>query len=252
MNSLNTFRIYALFLAISLLISCQKNQPPTCQITNPANGSEFSKGELISVSVDTDDPDGIVAEVRLYINGSGLTGLTFPYNYDLSTDEFTPGQYTLKVTAWDNEGLEASDEVVVTVTVAQSLVTTTAANSITYNSAVVGGSVTDDGGSAVTEAGIYWDTVTNPETAGLKVIMADDLGEFSDTIYDLPYGTRIYFRSYAINSAGIALGQVLEFQTNTVPDVQTGSYVDSITHQSAIVHGEVTDDGGEDLIENGF
>ncbi len=252
MNSLNAFKFFVLFLAISLFVSCQKNQPPTCEIVKPDNGSEFSRGDVISVSVDTDDPDGIVAEVRLYVNGSGLTGLSFPYNYDLITDEYAPGQYTLKVTAWDNEGLEASDEVVVTISVAQSQVTTTAADSITYNSAAVGGSVSNDGGNAITEAGIYWDTVTNPETAGTRVPMAEDLGDFFETIYDLPHGTRIYFRAYAINSAGLALGQELEFQTHTVPTVQTGSIVDSITHESAVVRGEVTDDGGEEIIENGF
>ncbi len=165
MNTPNTYKAIALSLAISLFISCQKNQPPTCQILSPDNGSEFSRGgEVIPIAVDTNDPDGIVAEVRLYVNGSELTGLSFPYNYDLITDEYTPGQYTLKVTAWDNEGMEASDEVVVTISVAQSQVTTTAADSITYNSAAVGGSVSNDGGVTVTETGFYWGDAPGPES----------------------------------------------------------------------------------------
>lgn len=195
MNTPNTYKAIALSLAISLFISCQKNQPPTCQILKPDNGSEFSRGEVIPIAVDTDDPDGIVAEVRLYVNGSGLTGLSFPYNYDLITDEYTPGQYTLKVTAWDNEGMEASDEVVVTISVAQSQVTTyyvkafsvnaageSVGNEISfttkgglavvtgpvvsmkYKSVVVEGEVTDDGGITVTETGFYWGDAPGPES----------------------------------------------------------------------------------------
>lgn len=248
----NKFKFIFSFLVLFLLVSCKKNEPPTCGIIEPADGLVVSKGDVISVSVETDDPDGIVTEVRLFVNGIGVTGLAFPYTYDLNTNDYKPGQYTIKVTAWDNEGLEASDEVEVTISVAQSQVTTTAANSITYNSAVVGGSVIDEGGGTLTESGIYWDTVSSSEMTGIKIPMAQDVKEFSDTIHELPCGSRIYFRAYAINDAGTALGQELNFLTNTIPTVQTGSHVDSITHESAIVHGEVTDDGGEAIIEGGF
>ena len=62
--------LFVLFL-LSLLIACQEeNKPPTCTITSPSDGDELGIGEVVTISVDAEDPDGSVSEVRFDIDGS--------------------------------------------------------------------------------------------------------------------------------------------------------------------------------------
>ncbi len=69
------------------------------------------KGEKIPVSVDAEDTDGEVEEVRLYFNNIGLVTLeSFPYNYEINTDEYAVGNYTINATVTDNIGEAVSDK----------------------------------------------------------------------------------------------------------------------------------------------
>jgi len=66
--------------------------------------------------VDASDPDGSVAEVRLYINDIGIVALkSFPYNYTIDSEAYDPDAYTIRATAIDDEGDEDSDEVTITI-----------------------------------------------------------------------------------------------------------------------------------------
>lgn len=102
--------LYGIFLI--LLISCQENQPPLISISNPVSNSEYKQGEIIIISVDTDDPDGSVAEVRLYMDNIGLTSLSsFPYTHEIETENLELGEHRIKAESIDNEGLESSEEI---------------------------------------------------------------------------------------------------------------------------------------------
>ena len=68
-----------------------------------------------------DDNEGAISEARLFLNGSGLAELEFPFIYELDTEEYSSGLYSLKVTVRDDEGLEASDEIEFTINAALSL-----------------------------------------------------------------------------------------------------------------------------------
>jgi hypothetical protein len=96
-------------------------------------------------------------------------------------------------------------------------VTTAAATSVTTTSAVLGGSVTADGGDAVTGRGVvYSATNTTPAIAGTGVTQdanGTGTGTFSKTISGLTPGTIYYVRAYAINSAGTSYGAVQSFTT---------------------------------------
>ncbi len=75
-----------------MVIKTRRNEAPTCIITHPSHNAVFTKGTSIPVSVDADDPDGTVLEVRLYFNNGGIgTMANFPFNFELSTDEYTLG-----------------------------------------------------------------------------------------------------------------------------------------------------------------
>ncbi|MDP2423940.1 MAG: FISUMP domain-containing protein, partial [Bacteroidales bacterium] len=85
-------------------------------------------------------------------------------------------------------------------------VTTTAATLVTPTSAIIGGNVTSDGGSAVTECGVFWGLAPNPEFTGTKVAVGSGLGNFTTTLSGLDPAKTYYYKAYATNSTGSAFG----------------------------------------------
>lgn len=96
-------------------------------------------------------------------------------------------------------------------------VTTQAASSISYTSAIGNGNVTSDGGATITERGIVWGTSTNPTTAGNKATSAGTTGAFTASLTGLSQGTHYYTRAYAINSVGTSYGANAEFDSLAAP-----------------------------------
>ena len=89
-------------------------------------------------------------------------------------------------------------------------VATTAISSITYTTAISGGTISSDGGAAVTARGVVWSTVENP-TVDLSTKSSDGTGSgsFVSSLTGLESGTTYYLRAYATNSAGTAYGNQL-------------------------------------------
>ena len=95
-------------------------------------------------------------------------------------------------------------------------VSTTSAVEITANSAIVGGNVTDDGGSPITEQGIYYGTFAQPQSSGVKFQVGNQQGEFSTTLTGLNPSTKYFFTAYATNEKGTSFGEELNFVTQAV------------------------------------
>ncbi len=111
MKDLPIGKVLTLFLALLFLRSCEVNQPPSCIISTPSDGFRATVGDVIAVSVNAEDEEGDITEVRLYLNKSFLVNLDVPFQYEINTDEFRPGNYSLEAKAMDNEGFQSSDEV---------------------------------------------------------------------------------------------------------------------------------------------
>jgi uncharacterized protein (TIGR02145 family) len=95
--------------------------------------------------------------------------------------------------------------------------TTTAASGITTNSAISGGTITNDGGGSVTARGVVWSTTQNPTIAlTTKTIDGIGIGSFSSNITNLLPNTTYYIRAYAINSAGTNYGNQINFSTQNL------------------------------------
>jgi len=132
-------------------------------------------------------------------------------------------------------------------------VVTAEAHSITETSVIVGGNVNDDGGAAVTERGIYYGTSSDPKSSGIKVPIGSGTGTFSKTLTGLADGTKYYFMAYATNTAGTSFGTTRSFttlQSYMKPTVTTSS-AQSVQETSAIVGGNVSDNGGATVTERG-
>ena len=131
-------------------------------------------------------------------------------------------------------------------------VITSSVNNISYTSAIIDGTVTDDGGATVTERGVVYSTTPNPTTSNSKVVGGSGKGSFTCNLSNLQDGVTYYVRAYAVNQKGTAYGEEKSFTTKaiTIPTVITSS-VNNISYTSAIIDGTVTDDGGATVTERG-
>ena len=205
----------AIYLIVFAFTSCTKeNQAPECAITNPENNSTFVIDDVISVSVEASDPDGFIHEVQLYIDGVGITSLKeFPYTYEIEAIDYGPGEYAVKAIAFDEEGLNTSDEISITIEAVLATLTTNPVSSITDSSAISGGNITSDGGAEITSRGVCWSTSSNPTISDNHTSDGNGLGEFASSIAGLDPNTTYHIKAYATNSAGTSYGDVVIFTT---------------------------------------
>ncbi|NDI98743.1 T9SS sorting signal type C domain-containing protein [Flavobacterium sp. LaA7.5] len=96
-------------------------------------------------------------------------------------------------------------------------VTTANASSIDVFTATLGGNVTDEGCSAVTERGVVYGTSSTPAIGGVGVIQQaateTGAGAYTVAITDLEPSTLYYVRAYTTNNAGTVYGSEVSFTT---------------------------------------
>ena len=108
-------------------------------------------------------------------------------------------------------------------TLAAPTATTQAVSSISYTTATGNGNITSDGGVAISERGIVWNTSTNPTTSNNKATASGTTGAFTASLTGLSQGTHYYTRAYAINAAGTSYGTNAEFDSLTAPTMPARS-----------------------------
>lgn len=94
-------------------------------------------------------------------------------------------------------------------------ISTLPAGNITAASATGGGSISSDGGTPVTQRGVCWSTAQTPTTANSRTTDGTGTGSFSSALTGLSANTTYYVRAYAINSAGTAYGNQVQFTTTS-------------------------------------
>ncbi len=129
------------------------------------------------------------------------------------------------------------------------------ADSVTQNSAVSGGNITDEGDSSVIARGVCWSLVSMPnlKTAMDSTSDGAGTGSFTSKITGLSPNNTYYVRAYARNIYGTSYGNQISFTTlqdTTYPTVVTQG-VTAITSNSAKCGGEVTSEGGSSVIDRG-
>ena len=132
-------------------------------------------------------------------------------------------------------------------------VSTTAASNVSTNTATCSGNVTSDGGANVIQRGVCYGTSQNPTTSNQVVTAGSGTGSFTCNLTGLSANTTYYVRAYAINSEGTAYGEQISFNTtggSTTPSVSTSTPT-NVTNNSATCGGNVTSDGGANVIQRG-
>lgn len=171
---------------------------------------------------------------------------------------FSSNIYYVRAYVRNVAGIAWSDAVIVNtrdLRVYAPTVTTNSLNYIYSTRALGGGNVTNDGGAAVTERGLCWNTNSGvlPTTSNDRTIEGSGTGSFSSNIRNLTPNTTYYVRAYAINSVDTAYGNVISFQTNAagVPYAIIIDLLD-IAATSVIAYGRIYDNGGSVIIQKGF
>jgi hypothetical protein len=116
-----------------------------------------------------------------------------------------------RLVAGNSEGTSNGSEIVFIP--GGAIVTTTAPSDITLSSANAGGTISSDGGSAVTVRGVCWSTFENPSLTDNHTVNGPDTGVFTSSISGLSASTTYHLRAYATNSTGTFYGNDLTFTT---------------------------------------
>ena len=101
----------------------------------------------------------------------------------------------------------------------------------------VNGSVSSDGGSAVTERGFVYSTQQNPTTSDQKVVVAGTTGSYSTTLTGLAPGT-YYVRAFATNSNGTSYGVTFTFTIENTDDESSPSSQNNSLSPSGQANGK--------------
>jgi hypothetical protein len=175
-------------------------------VTSNGNSTVNSKGICWSTS-----PNPTNGNVNfMTIDGTG-TGAFSSNLTNLSSNT----TYYVRAYASNNVGTAYGNELTFTTPIVTSLATisTTTASSLTANSALTGGDITNDGNASVTSRGICWGTSTNPTTSNNITNDGSGTGIFTSSITNLLHNTTYYVRAYAVNSVGTAYGNQISFTT---------------------------------------
>lgn len=103
------------------------------------------------------------------------------------------------------------------------LISTRVMSAISSSTAVSGGIITSDGGSAITAKGVCWNSSGNPTIADAHTSDGSDTAGFFSNLTGLSPGTRYFARAYATNSKGTAYGNRFTFHSK-ISDTEGNNY----------------------------
>jgi len=121
-------------------------------------------------------------------------------------------------------------------------VTTAAPANVTETAATLGGNVTNDGGSIVTERGICLSDVANPTIDDPNDVSFDigtGLGVFSDNFDGFEPNATYHVRAFAKNANGVAYGADIAFTTTTSAACNIVNVTSNITTATTWTAGNV-------------
>ncbi len=131
-------------------------------------------------------------------------------------------------------------------------VNTDSVYNIASPTALIASQILNDGGNTILLKGICWGTTSNPTISlNNKTNEGPFSGSFTSILSELLINTQYFVRSYAINSLGIAYGNVLSFITTASLPTLTTSAISNIALSSANCGGNISYDGGIPIIARG-
>jgi len=178
----------------------------TANISNDGRATVTNRGMCISTSSDG------VENLDCQNIGSGTGSFTRQF-----TNLSSGTTYYVAAFADNAAGQTVSEQISFTTVkpITRPTVTTTSISGVSENSAVSGGNITNDGGSAVTVKGLCWNS--SPGASLENNIQCTQQGSgsnaFTTNMSGLVPSTDYWVRAYATNSAGTSYGSELNFST---------------------------------------
>ena len=232
-----------------LQFATQESQLPivtTHAVTNITDGSATCGGTVNSDGGSAVTTRGICwsSTQNPTIAGLHTTNGTGTGSFTSNMTGLTPNiTYYVRAYATNAAGTAYGQQEVFNTNPSLATVTTAQATNITSTSATLGGTVSSDGGSTVTERGI--------RCSGNTWMQGNGTGSFSITLTELAPGTTYNAIAYAVNAAGTAYGQEVSFTTlANLPTVTTNN-VTNITSSTATCGGNVSSSGGGTVTARG-
>lgn len=151
--------------------------------------------------------------------------------------------YYVRAYATNNRGTAYGEQKQFTTNSGLPTVTINTVTNITATSATCGGSVSDNGGFAVTDKGLVWSTSQYPTLNDNHVSLGSGNAPFTGSMTNLTIGTTYYVRAYATNSQGTAY-------SSTQRTFTTGNGLPEVATSAPILTGDVVTSGGH-IASNG-
>ncbi len=174
-------------------------------ISNDGNAAITAKGVCWSTSTNPTIANSFTSDgITSAAFTSSITGLT------AST------LYYVRAYATNSAGTAYGNEVTFTTlaVLAVPTVTTAPVTDIINTTATGHGSVSEWGGSAISDRGVCWSTSHTPTLANdYNSVGAGSTGDFTTPIGGIALGTTYYVRAYAVNETGIGYGEEVSFAT---------------------------------------
>jgi hypothetical protein len=183
-------------------------------------------------------------------NGSG-DGVFSENITGLSTNTL----YYFRAYATTSQGTSYGVTLLINTALTTAVSISTDASSITNNSAILGGQITQTGGSPITERGVVYGVDSNPfigQTNTIKKENTSGNNPFSETINDLSANTTYYFKTFVINTTGTSYGNQKLFTTTAGLATIITNDATSISATNTQLNGSITNNGGATVTTKGF
>ena len=194
----------------------------TITATNVTSNSAISGGTISSDGGNTIISKGVCwsSTINPTINDSHTNEGSGANNFTSTISNLAPGtNYYYRAYITNSNGVYYGNTYILSATATLPTVTTNLVTNITYNSAISGGNVTNDGGAAITARGVCWCTCLAPTINDNHTTDGSGLGSFVSQLNNLGSNYDIYVRAYATNSQGTSYGETIYFITPQIPVV---------------------------------
>jgi uncharacterized protein (TIGR02145 family) len=219
-------------LSIFFLNSCEENKinPPnliTAPVTDITYSTVVTGGNIADDGGNEVTARGVcwATTVNPDISGSHTIDGKGTGIFISNLEGLMPGlTYYVRAYATNNAGTGYGNEVnFVTTAATTATVTTKVVTELSFNSALGGGDITDDGGDHVIARGVCWSTTPGPLVSDAHTTDGTGDGSFESNITELLPATNYYVRAYATNGAGTSYGEEVSFAT-LLGDIDGNSY----------------------------
>jgi uncharacterized protein (TIGR02145 family) len=261
---MTNYRLAFFVIFLTSLIACKTEEPqnPPTVITKVASDVTIKNatlnGEVTEEGFSATTDRGFVFSEKNTSPSVGDSKAQSGYGkgiYSVVLDKLTANtKYYFKAYATNTKGTSYGEvQSFTTADYKLPTVVTDVPKNITYTTAELGGTVTDEGGGAVSESGFVVGTNVSPTVADLKFSVTKGKTTIALIVSKLNVNTKYFFRSYAINEKGIAYGNEQSFTTLDYSLATISIDVPrNITTSTVEIFGTISNEGGGNISERGF